>query len=69
MGLIFIGFALIVLIDLIPIIRKHSGRGALAFLLLFIPALTLTMLQAYKIEVPSIMLLLGSLLKTLGISY
>lgn len=69
MWLILIGFTLIILIDLIPIIRKRSARNTLVFLLLFIPALILAMLQAYKIEVPSIMLLIGDFLKMLGVSY
>ena len=69
MGLILAGFALIALVDLVPIIRKHSMRGVLAFLLFFIPALTLALLQVNKVEVPSILILLGDWLKALGISY
>lgn len=69
MGLIVIGFTLIVLIDLVPILRRHSWRGLLAFLLFFIPALTLAVLQEYKVEVPSLLILLGKVLKALGISY
>ena len=69
MGLILAGFALIVLVDLIPIIQKRSGRSAFALLLFFIPALVLAVLLQLKIEVPSLMLLLGNLLKMLGINY
>ncbi|MEA4846968.1 MAG: hypothetical protein VB106_07035 [Clostridiaceae bacterium] len=69
MILILTGFALIALVDLIPIIRKRSWRGALVFFLFFIPALTLSILRENKVEVPSIMIFLGTLLKALGISY
>jgi hypothetical protein len=69
MGLILAGFALIVLVDLIPIIQKRSGRSAFALLLFFIPALVLAVLLQLKIEVPSLMLLLGNLLKMLGINH
>ncbi|HWQ74206.1 MAG TPA: hypothetical protein VN441_02710 [Syntrophomonas sp.] len=69
MGLILAGFALIALIDLVPIIRKRSWRGALTFLLFFIPALTLAVLREIRIEVPSVLILLGEALKALGISY
>lgn len=69
MALILIGFALIALIDLPPIVRKRSGRGAAAFLLLFITALTISVLQASSIEVPSILHLIGSAFKAVGLSY
>ncbi len=69
MILILFGFALIVLIDLTPIIRRRSGRAAVAFLLLFAAALVLSVLQANSVEVPSVMLLLGDALKALGLSY
>ncbi len=66
---VLIFFALILLIDLYPIVRRRSWRGAFGFLLLFIPALTLAILQQKNIEVPSLMLALGDLLKSWGISY
>jgi Mg/Co/Ni transporter MgtE len=69
MALVLAGFTLVALIDLIPMIRRRSGRAAAAFFVLFVPALALAVLQSIKIEVPSIMTLLGTLLKALGISY
>jgi hypothetical protein len=69
MALILIGFALIALIDLRPIIQRHSGRGAAAFLLLFTSALALAILQQRGVEVPSIMLVFDEILKALGMSY
>ncbi len=69
MALILAGFALIALIDLRPLIRRRSGRAVVAFFLLFIPALTLSVLRACKIEVPSVMLLMGDALRALGLSY
>ncbi len=69
MALMLAGFALIALIDLIPILRRRSGRAAAAFLLLFAAALALSALQTSGVAAPSILHLLGDALKALGISY
>ncbi len=69
MVLILIGFALIALIDLTPLIRRRSGREVTAFLFIFAAALTLALLQVNGVEVPSSMLLLDDALKALGLSY
>lgn len=69
MVLMLIGFALIALIDLLPVIRRRSGRAVAAFLLLFTAALALSVLQVNGVEVPSAMLLLDDVLKTFGLSY
>lgn len=69
MVLVLAGFALIALIDLIPLIRRRSGRGAAAFIILFVPALTLAVLLVNGVEVPSMLLLLQDMLKALGLSY
>lgn len=69
MLLVLTGFVIIILADLIPLIRRRSGRGIAAFFLLFLPALTLAVLQAKGIEVPSIMLVLDNIAKALGLSY
>lgn len=69
MAMIIIGFTLILLMDFLPIVRQRSWRSVLGFLLLFIPALTLALLRQNNVEVPSLMLALGDLLKTWGISY
>ncbi|MEA4823108.1 MAG: hypothetical protein VB111_03225 [Clostridiaceae bacterium] len=66
---ILLGFTLIALIDMIPIIRKRSGRTLFVFLLFFLSALTLAVLQTMNIEVPSVFLFLGRVLKGIGISY
>lgn len=69
MVLILIGFALIALIDLFPLIRQRSGRAIVAFAIVFTVALTLSVLQILNIEVPSAMMLWGSMLKSFGLSY
>ncbi len=69
MGTVLISFALIILIDLVPIIRKRSWRDILAFLLLLLPALTLAVLRESRIQVPSLLIVLGDMLKAWGISY
>jgi hypothetical protein len=63
------GFALIALIDLIPLIKKRFWHTMRVFLAVFAAALTLSALLAGGVAVPSVMLWLGSLLKAIGISY
>lgn len=69
MALLLIGFAVIALMDLPPLIRQRSWRGIAAFCLLFLSALTLSVLQTMGVEVPSIMLLLGKLVRAMGLGY
>ncbi len=69
MALILIGFLLIALIDLIPLLRKRAPRGIFAFLALFIPGLTLAVLQASGVEPPSIMRLMETCVRALGLGY
>jgi hypothetical protein len=63
------GFALLLLIDLAPVIRRRDWRGAIAFLCFFVPGLVLAVLRHNMIDLPSALLLLGDLLKAWGISY
>lgn len=63
------GFALIALIDLMPLIRRHNKRAVAAFLVLFVMALTLACLQNLGVEIPSVMNLLGDLFKSIGLAY
>lgn len=69
MVLALLGFTLIILADLIPLIRRRSIRGVVAFLLVLIPAMILTILRIKNIEVPSSMLIIGDFMKAWGISY
>jgi hypothetical protein len=69
MAWILMGFALIAVIDMRPLIRQRKGRAIAAFLTLFTVALTLEVLQALNIEVPSVMLALRYILWGLGLSY
>lgn len=69
MTMVLVGFLLIGLFDFLPIIKGQSKNEAVAFLILFLPALTLAVLQAAQIEVASIMLILGDLIKSLGLGY
>jgi hypothetical protein len=62
-------FALIALVDLIPIIRRRLWRTLIAFLALYIPALTVSILLALKVNVPSTMIMLDKALKAIGLSY
>jgi hypothetical protein len=62
-------FALIAAVELAPQLRRRARRGVCAFLFLFAPALILALLQANEIELPSVMLLLGDALGTLGLNY
>jgi len=67
--LILAGFALIAIIDLLPLLKNRSWIEAIVFLVLFIPALTLALLEYKGIGAPSIMVVLDALLKSIGLSY
>ena len=69
MAFLLIGFAAVALIDLPPLIRLRSWRGIAVFCVLFLSALTLSVLQVMGIEVPSVMLLLGKLVRAIGLGY
>lgn len=69
MALTIIGFLLLALVDLPPILQKQDRRAAIAFALFFLAALALALLRVFHVEVPSVLLLLGAGLKKLGIGY
>jgi hypothetical protein len=68
-AIILTGFTLLLLVDLVPVLRRRSWRTALAFLLFFLPALVLAVLRKNMAEVPSLLLFLGDVLKAWGVSY
>ena len=69
MALALLGFALIIVIDLIPLVRRRLTRDVIAFFLILIPAMVLTFFRIKMIEVPSLMLIIGDFMKAWGISY
>jgi len=66
---VLVGFSFIVLIDIVPIIKRRSWRSLAALLLVFIPALAFALLLVTGVEVPSSLKFLGDVLKSLGLSY
>lgn len=69
MVLILVCFALILLFDMFPTIRQHSWRSTFTFFFFFISSLTLAILLQLNVEVPSVMLFLGDVLKSINFSY
>ena len=69
MALTLLGFLLIALKDLTPIVKSRSKRTAAAFFLLFIPALILAVLQVRGVQVPSLQLLVEGAFRSLGLHY
>ncbi len=69
MFFILSGFLVIALIDLVPVLKRRHRRELVAFLALFVPALTISVLQAMKVNIPSAMNLFGKVLKSIGLSY
>lgn len=63
------GFALIAFLDLAPLLRRHNKRAVAAFLFLFCIALSLAILQALGVKVPSTMMTLDALCKSVGLAY
>lgn len=69
MAWILMGFALIALIDLTPLLRRRKGRAVAAFLAVFAVALLLAVLQALNIEIPSVMYAWRDFIRWLGLGY
>ncbi len=69
MALTILGFLLLALVDLPPLLRKRDARALAAFSLFFLAALTLGLLRALGVQVPSALLLMGDGLKKIGIGY
>lgn len=63
------GFALIAWIDLSPLIWRRKWRAVAAFVSVFVVALTLGVLTALNVEVPSIMHAWRDLIRWLGLGY
>jgi hypothetical protein len=69
MSYVFVLLALALLMDFVPAIRQRSGKKMAVFLIVFLPALALAITEQMQIKVPSLMLVLGDLLKAIGLSY
>lgn len=69
MLLIAVGFTVILLRDLPALVREKSKGGLALFLLLFLTSLTLAVLIQLDVKIPSVLLLLGQVFKSLGITY
>lgn len=69
MGMMWILFALILLIDLPVVLKSKTPKNIFLFLLLLIPAVLLTILTLFGMSVPSLILMLGDMLKSMGIYY
>jgi len=64
--LTFLGIALF---DFVPLLRHRQKTAIAAFLMLFIPALVISLLLVKNIPVPSVMMMLGDLFKSIGLTY
>lgn len=62
-------FAVIAIIDLIPLIRRRKPRAVAAFVLCFAVALTLALLSAFEVQAPSIMKAWKAFFDWIGIGY
>jgi len=63
------GFALIALMDFLPLIRRKKWRAVAAFVCTFCAALTLEVLMVLNIEIPSVMSAWESFIRWLGMGY
>ncbi|HBC25847.1 MAG TPA: hypothetical protein DC013_00385 [Ruminococcaceae bacterium] len=66
--LIFI-FLAILGIDLPPLIRSRNRREIVVYSLVYLFALALCFLYAAGVEIPSPVMVLGDMMKSVGISY
>lgn len=63
------GFALIALLDFLPLIRRKKWRAAAAFACVFFAALTLEVLTVFHIEIPSVMSAWEGFIRWIGLGY
>lgn len=66
---LILGFGFVAAAELPRILRRRSLREAAAFLILYFAALALGIVEAMDREPPSTMILLGDLLKAVGLYY
>ena len=66
---IIIGFGLIALIDMLPLIRKKEWKDAAAFGLIFALALAISVLNQLGVPVQSTILGIGDLMHRIGLAY
>lgn len=62
-------FTLIVLIDFVPLVKKRKWFAVSAFVCVFSAALTFAILHAFKVNVPSILIITGNFMRWIGLSY
>lgn len=67
--IIFLGFITIIFIDFVPLIKKKQKGEIITFSVFFVLSLVIVILILQEIEIPSIMLLLDEVLKSVGLSY
>ena len=64
-----LGFVLIAIVDLFPLLRKKKTKDVATWLVLFVLAFSVSVLLLLKVPVPSLMVLIGDGLKAIGLSY
>jgi hypothetical protein len=64
-----LGFVLIAIVDLFPLLRKRKTKDVATWLVLFVLAFSVSVLLLLKVPVPSLMVLIGDGLKAIGLSY
>jgi len=69
MLLVLLGFVVLAIIDLFPLIKYKAKKEINAFLVLFFIALILGILGAANLEMPTLMQLLSDFLEKIGIGY
>ncbi|MGI6214103.1 MAG: hypothetical protein ACOYIQ_06130 [Christensenellales bacterium] len=66
---VLVGFALIALFDLAPLVKRGSKKGVTAFLFIFGLALIMAVLNNVKISIPSVVEMLSDFFVKIGIGY
>lgn len=69
MWYLIVVLAVVLLIDLPPLVKNKKPRELIVFLVIFVLTTALSVLLVLDIPVPSPMLVLDDLLKSVGLSY
>lgn len=69
MLLMLVTFAIIIIIDFLPLVHKKDKKAVILFIIIFIFAFAYNLLLVLNVDIKSTLMLVVELFKSLGITY
>ena len=69
MVLMLAAFAVIALFDIVPVVKQRAWRDVAAVSWVYVAALAISILLVLHVQIPSLMELIGDVLKSIGLSW